>query len=275
MVNYEIVFLGTGAGHNEERCQSALALVRSDGKFILFDAGSGVDTVRQILRAGLRPADLKGVFITHRHWDHVGGLWSLLIWLRLRCSPVMDQLAVFGSEETVTALEHMHRVSAHRGDVPLVALRIAQPYRPFPEVVVEAFPVRHIPGSFGYRVLAGKAVVAITGDTCPAESVAEAAAEADFLVHEATWDRAHQAYARVTSHSTAEEAGEIARRARAKQLIVTHLPPASEIPPEVIRDEASATYGGIVSLAWDLRRIPIFPPDGTVSGDYMPGDVGG
>lgn len=260
MTNYVLIFLGTGAGHNEERCQSALALVRSDGSFILFDAGSGADTIRQILRAGLRPADLKGVFITHRHWDHVGGLWSLLIWLRLRCREATDEPTIFGSAETVSALEHMHRLSGHRGNIPLVDLGIAQPCRPFPEVLAEAFPVTHISGSLGYRILVGSAVVAITGDTCPAESVAEAAANADLLVHEATWDRKHQAYARITLHSTGEEAGEIARRARVKQLIITHFPPASEIPAEVIRDEASATYGGMVSLAWDLRRIPISPP---------------
>ena len=65
--------------------------------------------------------------------------------------------------------------------------------------------------------------VVISADTAYARSVLDAARGADVLVHEATFaederDRAHE-----TLHSTAREAGEVARAAEAGLLVLTHL----------------------------------------------------
>ncbi len=256
-MGYDLVFLGTGAADNEERCQSALALVRHDGVFLLLDAGSGMETFRQILRAGLHPTDLRGIFVTHRHLDHVGGLFPLLIWFRLRCPEALARLMTFGSEETVVAVEHVHRLSGHRGDLALGTLAPGQTCSPLADVDIEVFPVEHISGSVGYRIMVGNVVVVVSGDTGPAESVVAAAVGADVLIHEATWDRARQAQARIMPHSTGEEAGAVARRAGVKRLVLTHLPAGSLIPAENIRSEASEAFCGPVDLAWDLWRLPV------------------
>ena len=76
-MSYRLVLLGTGAADNEERCQSAYAVVDPEGAFLLFDAGSGLETLKQIMRAGLEPTMLDGIFLTHRHWDHASGLFPL------------------------------------------------------------------------------------------------------------------------------------------------------------------------------------------------------
>lgn len=256
-MNFGFVFLGTGAADNEERCQSALALVHEDGPFVLFDAGSGLETLRQVLRAGLRPVDLRAIFITHRHWDHVGGLFPLLIWFRLRCPEVLTRLTTFGSDETVAALGRMCHLSGHRGGFAFVGLRTGEECNPLAGVTVEVFPVEHISGSVGYRVRLRHAVIVITGDTSPAESVVTAAAGADLLVHEATWDRAHQAQARIMPHSTGEEAGAVAERAGVKRLVLTHLPSERVIPAKTIQDEALQAFHGPVDLALDLWQLPI------------------
>lgn len=49
---------------------------------ILFDAGDG--TLRDILKHKLNYKRIKGVVFTHGHFDHIGGLYSLLGYLRMK-----------------------------------------------------------------------------------------------------------------------------------------------------------------------------------------------
>lgn len=65
--------------------------------------------------------------------------------------------------------------------------------------------------------------VVITGDTRPCDATVEYARDADLLVHEATFADDEAARALETSHSTAREAAEVARRAGARRLVLTHI----------------------------------------------------
>jgi ribonuclease Z len=68
---------------------------------------------------------------------------------------------------------------------------------------------------------AGRTVV-ITGDTRPCEGTEGAARNADLLVHEATFGDEEAERAVETGHSTAREAGALARRAGCQRLLLTH-----------------------------------------------------
>jgi ribonuclease Z len=65
--------------------------------------------------------------------------------------------------------------------------------------------------------------LAFSGDTRPNEQMARACAGADLLVHEATFAHEHAADARAKGHSTAVEAGEVARHCGARELWLAHL----------------------------------------------------
>ena len=67
----------------------------------------------------------------------------------------------------------------------------------------------------------GRTVV-ITGDTRPCDSTEVAAKNADLLVHEATFGDEEAERAVETGHSTAREAGQLARRANCRRLLLTH-----------------------------------------------------
>jgi ribonuclease Z len=65
--------------------------------------------------------------------------------------------------------------------------------------------------------------VVYTGDTRPSEGVETAAADADLLVHDATFADAEAGRARSTGHTTASEAAALAARAGAKRLALVHV----------------------------------------------------
>ena len=67
----------------------------------------------------------------------------------------------------------------------------------------------------------GRTVV-MTGDTSPCTATEEMARGADLLVHEATFGDEEAERAKETGHSTAREAGALARRAGCRRLLLTH-----------------------------------------------------
>lgn len=65
--------------------------------------------------------------------------------------------------------------------------------------------------------------IAYSGDCMPGESTVAAAKGADVLVHEATYADDHEKEASENRHSTAAQAALIAKKARVKRLVLTHI----------------------------------------------------
>ena len=90
----QLVFLGTGGYHPNERRHTASLLLPEIG--VALDAGTGFFRVQNRLRS-----TTLDVFLTHAHLDHICGLTFILV-------PLMrgdlKRIRVFGSEETLHAV---------------------------------------------------------------------------------------------------------------------------------------------------------------------------
>ncbi len=107
----------------------------------------------------------------------------------------------------------------------------------------------------------GRTVV-YTGDTRPCESVVEAAADADLLIHDGSFAEDQAERAVETAHSTAREAATVAREANARRLVLTHV--SSRYPGDAreLRTEAETVFDGDLCLvAEDGLSIDVPFPD--------------
>jgi RNAse Z (EC 3.1.26.11) len=100
-----------------------------------------------------------------------------------------------------------------------------------------------------------------TADTRPRERTVEVAADADLLVHDATFADDMAGRARDTAHSTGREAGEIAQRAGADRLALVHISSRYAGDASPIRREARGAFDGECLLPDDGDRIEVPFPD--------------
>ncbi len=82
-------------------------------------------------------------------------------------------------------------------------------------------------------------------DCSPTDALTEFAHEADVMIVEATLPRPERTGVR--GHLTPGEAGEHARAAAARRLLLTHI--SDELDWDWARDQAAASFGGPVELA--------------------------
>ncbi|RLM56723.1 ribonuclease Z [Halobellus sp. Atlit-31R] len=86
--------------------------------------------------------------------------------------------------------------------------------------------------------------IVYTGDTRPVDATVDVVDEPDLLVHDATFAAEWADRARQTGHSTGREAAEIANRAGARRLALTHISSRYAGDASPIEREAKRTFTG-------------------------------
>jgi ribonuclease Z len=97
--------------------------------------------------------------------------------------------------------------------------------------------------------------IVYTGDTRPFSGLVKLAAGADLLVHDATLDEQLAERAEEDGHSTPSQAARTARKAKVKQLVLTHIS-ARYSDAAVLLDQARKIFKNTV-VAEDFMRIEI------------------
>lgn len=284
----KIVLLGTAGGPaaHRNRAQPANAVVVGDDIYIV-DAGDGI--VRQMALGGYVLRNIRGVFITHHHSDHVAGYGPLLLraWTRGR----RDTITTWGpaplEQMTADYLRHMSWDIDNRratlGSPPIEpvidANDLVDPGVIYEDenVKVTAFRVEHGAGTpaWGYRFDTADLSVVFSGDTRPTDAVIEAARGVDFLVHEViSLDaveamlapmRGDKTAARrhlIENHTTTAQVGEIATKAGVRTLVLTHFGGSDYADfdqPEIWEAKVRETWSGELIVGSDLMVISVEP----------------
>src|SRR5919199_3081938 len=184
--------LGTAAAlPTADRDNTALVFV-GHASAILVDCPGGA--YAKLLRAGVAPARLTHLLLTHQHADHTHGLPGLLqsLWLGGRT----DALPVVGLPEVQALVDRALAAFAPFGEREPFALPRCElsasasdgPVLETPDFRIWTAPTEHSVPSVAVRVeaRASGAAVAYSSDTGPRAAVERLAAGARLLIHEAT-----------------------------------------------------------------------------------------
>jgi len=153
----QVTFLGTSSGvPTRSRNVSGVALrLPQRAELWLFDCGEG--TQHQFLRSDLRVSQLRRVFVTHMHGDHVFGLPGLLASLGLAGSRG-DGLDLYGPDRLRDFLEGALHASSTRIGYPLRIHRVKDAAQRGTlllddgDITVRCAPLTHRVPAYGYRV---------------------------------------------------------------------------------------------------------------------------
>ena len=230
----------------------ACILVEAGDDIYIFDLGNG--SMDNLTQYQVPWPNVKAVLITHMHSDHIADLPDahLQSWIQGRNSPLM----VYGPEginlvtqgfELAYSADYQYRNKHHGDDMLPMTIAGFNPIEIMdnqlipngtPGLEILPFVVDHHPvnSAFGFKISYKGRTVVISGDTIHDGSVQKYSQDIDLLVHSAISIDIVERMRKVAPtpqfnkilfdiqdyHTKIEEAGEIAKNANVKHLLIYH-----------------------------------------------------
>jgi ribonuclease Z len=242
---FDVTIIGCGAAMPTEKWGATSQAINLHGHWLLMDAGEG--TQQQLRKQKIPFQRIEAILISHLHGDHFLGLPGLLGTMNLLGRK--SALTIVGPPRLASVLAEVQSATGVYLNFPVKHVAFdeteAQVVWHTDTCEVRSFPVRHRISTCGYafreRGVSDPRTYIFSADTQPSETLAEEARGADLLYHEATFLEILRARAKETGHSTALQAGEVARSAGVKNLILGHFSTRYR-NPEVLVDEARSSF---------------------------------
>ncbi len=249
----DITFIGTSAGvPSKDRGMPSIAIHANE--LFLFDCGEG--TQRQMMKFGVPYGSVNTIFITHPHLDHYLGVFGLLETIKLTLPH--KSIKIFSPEGLDLSKKNVELRTVKKGklyenkEFEIHAFPVKHVANSFGFIIQEKDRIKfdekkakalgvigpmfrkiQEKGSLkiGKKTIKLKEItwikngrkIVYTGDTEYCKEVIEAAKDADLLIHDCSFSSQFDKEAEHRNHSTSEDAARVAKKAKVKQLILTHI----------------------------------------------------
>lgn len=250
----EIYAIGSGTGVPSLKRGSPATVIRAGKSVMLLDSGSG--TLRRLLEVDIDFNGIEYLLYSHFHPDHTADLVPFLFASnygseRKRTRP----LYLIGHEGIAHFYEGLRDIYGQwviPQSYTLHIMEMKEKEIVFSDFSLQGFHLEHSDHSIGFRVTTpGGKTVAYSGDTDYCPNLILLAREVDLLILECSFpdDR------KVDGHLTPSLAGRVAREARCKQVLLTHLYPPCDAYD--VKGAVESQYSGTVIVAEDLMKLVI------------------
>lgn len=263
----KLTMLGTGNAQATE-CYNTCFVIEDRGRYLMVDGGGGNAVLHQLKACGLDWKDMRQIFVTHKHIDHLLGI----VWMMRMIAQGMHQnqyegeAFIYGHGEVIRLLEDLagkllqKKTLRFIGDrLHLVVLEDGQEFEALGHRV-KAFDIHSTKAKqFGFAVYCGDGMkLTCCGDESCSDGVLEYARNSDWLLHEAFCLHSEAGIFRPyeKNHSTVKDACELAERLNVRNLVLYHTEDKNIAKrKELYTKEGAQYYSGRLWVPDDLETI--------------------
>jgi ribonuclease BN (tRNA processing enzyme) len=209
---------------------------------VLLDLGSGA---LGVLQRYVDPVSVDAVLLSHLHADHCLDLCGFYVLRKYHPTGPQPRIPVWGPHGTAVRMAKAYDLDEAPGMSEEFDFRLYPAVLEIGPFTVTATQVAHPVTAYGLRIEADGRTLAYSGDTGTCAGLVNTARDADLFLCEASFVESHANPPDL--HLTGAEAGRMASEARARRLVLTHVPPWHDA--QVMLREAEETYDGPLELA--------------------------
>jgi len=247
----EITVLGSGTYNPTKKQKSSSYLIKTKGKYILLDCGSGA--LQRLIDLNFDWKRINHIFVSHTHPDHVADLFVIIH------SQVMDRkkpLKIYGPKNIKKIGDFIRGEMSSRCKPPkFVFNNITLKKIKLKNILIETETIKHdkkIP-ELAYKFINNKKKFVYSSDLGPSinkNKFIKFCKNSDLLIADSGSEPGKVG----GDHFTPREIGEIATAASVKKLVLTHQTVKSK---KAIINDCKKSYLGKIIVAQDLMKIKL------------------
>jgi ribonuclease BN (tRNA processing enzyme) len=240
----KLIVLGNYGPYPKAGCACSGFLLISNSTNILIDCGSGVIGK---LQQYIEIEELDAVILSHLHSDHSGDMLTLgyAVEMKMKKQKMENHLKVYLPGEPLAEFERIQNKDCF--DVTKIEESLVLE---IDDLKITFKEMAHGYQNFAICIERENKKFVYSGDTMPNDALIDFARNADlFLCEAGLLDRDEKMIRAM--HLTAKEAGEIAKKAGARRLLLTHFLP--DVKVENYINEAASVYNGIMEIAGESK----------------------